>query len=132
MPKETTMKTPLFVVSLLPVLLATLALGLTGKKYWLYAATLNSLRYPKTIPHNPAAQWERASGIAGMAPVDGFNAATEDVRVVHYIGTSGEAVSTSSGASRRLATATGIQDMADGIYRSMVRINLLYLPLVRR
>jgi photosystem II stability/assembly factor-like uncharacterized protein len=105
-----------------------------GKDYWLYAATMSGLRYLRAIPDDPTTPWESASGIAGVATVDGFNAATEDGRVVYYIGTSGGTVSTSSqsGASRGLATATGSQNMAGGIYRSMVRINLIYLPLVKR
>ncbi len=103
-----------------------------GTDYWLYAATMNGLQYLRTIPLDPSTPWENASGIAGVATVDGFNCAAEDGRVVYYIGTSGGTVSTSSGAGRRLATATGSQNMAGGIYRSMVRINLVYLPLVRR
>lgn len=107
---------------------------LVGESYWVYDASMSGLYYLKSIPDDPNAPWGRASGIAGVATVDGFNAATEDGRVVYYIGTSGGTVSTSSqsGASRGLAAATGSQNMAGGIYRSMVRINLIYLPLVKR
>ena len=103
-----------------------------GTDYWLYAATMNGLQYLRTIPLDPSTPWENASGIAGVATADGFNCVAEDGRVVYYIGTSGGTVPTSSGAGRRLATVTGSQNMAGGIYRSMVRINLVYLPLVKR
>jgi hypothetical protein len=35
-------------------------------------------------------------------------------------------------ASRRLPTAMGSQDVAEGIYRHMDKINLVFLPLVER
>jgi photosystem II stability/assembly factor-like uncharacterized protein len=103
-----------------------------GADYWLYAATMNGLRYLTTIPSDPSTPWEYASGIAGMATADGFNCAAEEGRVVYYIGTSGGTVATSLGVSRRLPTAAGSQNVAGGIYRSMVRIYLMYLPLIRR
>jgi photosystem II stability/assembly factor-like uncharacterized protein len=110
----------------------TLKLVKIGAGYWLYGATTSGLRYLRSIPDDPATAWETAGGIAGVAAVAGFNAATEDGRVVYYIGTSGGTVPTESGAGGRLATATGSQNIAGGIYRSMVRIHLAYLPLVSR
>ncbi len=103
-----------------------------GTGYWLYAATTNGLRYLRSIPDDPTTPWETGSGIAGTAAVAGFNAATEEGRIVYYIGTSGGTIFTSSGASRRLAAAPGSQNLAGGIYRRMDRIDLVFLPLVGR
>ena len=43
-----------------------------GVEYWLYAATMDSLRYLKTIPDDPTTPWEYGDGISGVAPVDAF------------------------------------------------------------
>jgi photosystem II stability/assembly factor-like uncharacterized protein len=109
----------------------TVKLVKVGAGYWLYAATTSGLCFLRSIPHDPTTPWEAASGIAGVAAVTGFNAATEDGRVVYYISTSGGILTTPSGVGR-FATAAGSQKIAGGIYRSMVRMNLSYLPLIRR
>lgn len=103
-----------------------------GQDNWLYAATIEGLKYLKTIPANPAAPWQTVNGIAGVANARGFNAVTEDGRVVYYIGTSGGTIPLLAAASNRLDTASGSQNIAGGIYRRMDRISLLYLPLVTR
>ncbi|MBU1662751.1 MAG: IPT/TIG domain-containing protein [Chloroflexi bacterium] len=99
-----------------------------GESNWLYAATMNGLRYLRAIPDDPTTPWESASGIAGVATVDGFNAATEDGRVVYYVGTSGGTVYPSSSDSRHLITATSSQNMAGGIYRAMALESLYAAP----
>jgi photosystem II stability/assembly factor-like uncharacterized protein len=110
----------------------TLKFVKVGPDYWLYAATTDGLRFLRTIPDDPTTPWESASGIAGIAAVTGFNAATEEGRVVYYIGTSGGTLAASAVASRQSPAASASQNMAGGIYRRMDRINLVYLPLVRR
>ena len=61
----------------------TVKLVKVGASDWLYAATTNGLCFLRTIPDDPTTPWETASGIAGVAAVTGFNAATEDGRVVY-------------------------------------------------
>jgi hypothetical protein len=91
-----------------------------GVNNWLYAATMDGLRYLKTIPDDPTSQWESATGIAATATVDGFNCATEDGRVVSYIGTSGGIVNTSLSVARQPTAAAGSKNMGGGIYRAML------------
>jgi photosystem II stability/assembly factor-like uncharacterized protein len=110
----------------------TVKLVKVGADYWLYAATTSGLCFLRTIPDDPTTPWETASGMAGVAAAAGFNAATEDGRVVYYIGTSGGTVSSSASADHRLTTAAVSQNIPGGIYRSLVRIHQLYLPLVSR
>jgi photosystem II stability/assembly factor-like uncharacterized protein len=59
-----------------------------GTGYWLYAATMNGLRY-QSIPVDPLTPWERGDGVSETATIDGLNAGVEEDRVVLYIGTSG-------------------------------------------
>jgi photosystem II stability/assembly factor-like uncharacterized protein len=104
-----------------------------GASYWLYAATMNGLRFLTAIPDDPTAEWQYASGIAAVATVDGFNAAVEEGRGVYYIGTSGgtlPGVLTARGTVAVDAPAT--QTFSGGIYRHMVRTQAIFLPVVKR
>jgi photosystem II stability/assembly factor-like uncharacterized protein len=106
-----------------------------GAEHWLYAATMNGLQYLKMIPLDPSTPWEDASGIAGVATVDGFACESDhvgDARTVFYIGTSGGTLPSSAAASSQPSTISASQNFLGGIYRSMTRINLVYLPIVRR
>jgi hypothetical protein len=88
--------------------------------YWLYAATMNGLRFLRDIPaegFDRYTTWERSSGIAGEATVDGFNAASDGSRVVYYIGTSGGATSTTTTNNPLLAAPTASKLMPGGVYR---------------
>jgi photosystem II stability/assembly factor-like uncharacterized protein len=104
-----------------------------GADYWLYAATMNGLRYLKAFPDDPTAQWEYGSGLAGVATIDAFDAGVEEGRVVYYIGTSGGDFSSITDFVQPKADTATTQNMAGGVYRSMVvTTNLIYLPLVTR
>jgi hypothetical protein len=99
-----------------------------GESNWLYAATMSGLRYLRSIPDDPTTPWQSATGIAATATVDGFNCATEDGRVVTYIGTSGGIVNTSSNVARQPTAAAGSQNMGGGIYRALTPGSLYETP----
>jgi hypothetical protein len=93
-----------------------------GKDYWLFAATMNGLQYLRTIPPGPSMTWESASGIAGVATVDGFACGSDhvgDARTVYYIGTSGGTLPFSGTAFGQLFTVSVSQNFGGGVYRRM-------------
>jgi photosystem II stability/assembly factor-like uncharacterized protein len=108
-----------------------LALVQIGTGYRLYAATMNGLRH-LDVPAGPSTPWEWGSGFSATATIDGFNAGTEEGRVVLYIGTSGGTLQSGLASLGGPASATTSQPVAGGVYRSMIRIYLAYLPLVTR
>ena len=100
-----------------------------GTDNWLYAATMDGLRFLRAIPLDPAVPWETAAGIPGMATVDGFNAVTEDGRIVYYIGTSGGTLpGLASAGSAFLTWADETQYFAGGVYRSMALESQVGIP----
>jgi len=77
-------------------------------QYWVYAATMNGLRFLRDVPvagFDPYLGWEKSNGIAGTATVDSFAAAAETGRVVYYIGTSGGEVPVVSAQIRTIHAA---------------------------
>ncbi|MCB0052263.1 MAG: hypothetical protein KDE24_22285, partial [Caldilinea sp.] len=102
-----------------------------GMDYWLYAATMDGLRYLKSIPADLSTAWEYGSGIASVATIDAFDAGVESGRVVYYIGTSGGALN-AAGDQTSQSAASAAQNMAGGVYRSMARSYLLFQPLIAR
>jgi len=102
-----------------------------GTGYWLYAATINGLRF-QSIPANPQTPWERGGGVSETATIDGLNAGVEEGRVVLYVGTSGGTLPSSLASLAGPAGANSSQLMAGGVYWSMMRIHLVYLPIVLR
>lgn len=102
-----------------------------GMDYWLYAATMNGLRYLKSIPADVSTAWEYGSGIASVATIDAFAAGVESGRVVYYIGTSGGALNSASDRTS-LSPASAAQNMAGGIYRTMTRTYQVFQPLIAR
>lgn len=102
-----------------------------GTGYWLYAATMNGLRY-LNIPADPWTPWERGSGISETATIDGLNAGVEDGRVILYIGTSGGALLSTEASLAGTADTNNSLLLAGGVYRSMMAIHLVYLPAVMR
>jgi photosystem II stability/assembly factor-like uncharacterized protein len=102
-----------------------------GTGYRLYAATMNGLRYV-SIPADPLTPWERGGGISETATIDGFNAGVEEGRVVLYVGTSGGTLPSGLASLAGPASVISSQLVAGGVYRSMMRIYLAYLPVIWR
>jgi photosystem II stability/assembly factor-like uncharacterized protein len=91
-----------------------------GTQYWIYAATMNGLRFLRDIPagaFDRYTSWEKSSGIASSATVDSFAAAADGSRVVYYIGTSGGVVPVNNSLNALRATADATQNMPGGVYR---------------
>jgi len=98
-------------------------------QYWLYAATMNGLRFMRDVPaagFDPYISWEHSDGIASTATVDSFAAAADGARIVSYIGTSGGLVA-AAGAARAALQQAGLdgtryaaaaqQNLPGGVYR---------------
>ena len=84
-------------------------------QYWLYAATMNGLRFLRDLPagsFDRFISWESGSGIAATATVDSFAAAAEGARVVQYIGTSGGLVAAAGDARTDALRRAGLADPA--------------------
>lgn len=103
-----------------------------GATDWLYAATMNGLRYLASIPTDLSTEWNVGAGIASVATIDAFAAGIETGRVVTYIGTSGGELSALGSQIPTVSAAALSQSMAGGVYRNQIRTYLVYEPMIVR
>jgi hypothetical protein len=84
------------------------------------------------VPPDPATPWVRGDGISATATIDGLNAGVEAGRTVLYIGTSGGSRPAGQVSLAGPASADAPYLLAGGVYRSLLRRRLVYLPAVLR